>query len=156
MTEQDQTSAIPEPARKQQSRGISVIWLVPLVALLISLWLAWHHYASLGELITIRFESAEGLAAGKTPVRFRNVEVGKVEKIQLDDTLTGVIVSVRMTSDTDRYLNEKTRFWVERPRIGLGGISGLGTLFSGAFIAMSTTAHDGKVVTRFTGLDEPP
>lgn len=157
MTEQDQTPAIPEPATKQQSRGISVIWLVPLVALLISLWLAWHHYASLGELITIRFESAEGLAAGKTPVRFRNVEVGKVEKIQLDDALTGVIVSVRMANDTDRYLNEKTRFWVERPRIGLAGISGLGTLFSGAFIAMSTTAHEeARVVTSFTGLDEPP
>ena len=156
MTERDQTGAIPEPAQKKPLRGISVIWLVPLVALLISLWLAWHHYASLGELITIRFESAEGLEAGKTPVRFRNVEVGKVEKIQLDDSLTGVIVSVRMTSDTDRYLNEKTRFWVERPRIGLGGVSGLGTLFSGAFIAMSTTAYDGKVVTRFTGLDEPP
>jgi len=157
VTEQDQTPAIPEPATKQQSRGISVIWLVPLVALLISLWLAWHHYASLGELITIRFESAEGLAAGKTPVRFRNVEVGKVEKIQLDDALTGVIVSVRMANDTDRYLNEKTRFWVERPRIGLAGISGLGTLFSGAFIAMSTTAHEeARVVTSFTGLDEPP
>jgi paraquat-inducible protein B len=157
VTEQDQTSAIPEPARKQQTRGISVIWLVPLVALLISLWLAWHHYASLGELITIRFESADGLEAGKTPVRFRNVEVGKVEKIQLDDTLTGVIVSVRMTSDTDRYLNDKTRFWVERPRIGLAGISGLGTLFSGAYIAMSTTTHeDGRIVTSFTGLDEPP
>ena len=156
MTEREQTGAIPEPAQKKPLRGISVIWLVPLVALLISLWLAWHHYASLGELITIRFESAEGLEAGKTPVRFRNVEVGKVEKIQLDDKLTGVIVSVRMTSDTDRYLNEKTRFWVERPRIGLGGISGLGTLFSGAFIAMSTTAHDGRVVTGFTGLDEPP
>ena len=156
MTEREQTGAIPEPAQKKPLRGISVIWLVPLVALMISLWLAWHHYASLGELITIRFESAEGLEAGKTPVRFRNVEVGKVEKIQLDDTLTGVIVSVRMTNDTDRYLNEKTRFWVERPRIGLAGISGLGTLFSGAFIAMSTTAHDGKLVTRFTGLDEPP
>ena len=157
MTEKEQTSAIPEPAPKKQTRGISVIWLVPLVALLISLWLAWHHYASLGELITIRFESAEGLEAGKTPVRFLNVEVGKVEKIQLDDNLTGVIVSVRMTSDTDRYLNEKTRFWIERPRIGLAGISGLGTLFSGAFIAMSTTAHEGgQVVTNFEGLDEPP
>ena len=157
MTEREQTGTIPEPAHKQPVRGISVIWLVPLVALLISLWLAWHHYASLGELITIRFESAEGLEAGKTPVRFRNVEVGKVEKIQLDDSLTGVIVSVRMANDTDRYLNEKTRFWVERPRIGLAGISGLGTLFSGAYIAMSTSAHeDRQVVTSFDGLDEPP
>ena len=84
-------------------------------------------------------------------------EIGKVEKIQLDESLTGVIVSVRMASDTDRYLNDKTRFWVERPRIGLEGVSGLGTLFSGAFIAMTTTARDaGSFRTDFDGLEEPP
>jgi paraquat-inducible protein B len=156
MTETD-ISNIPKPAQKKPLRGLSAVWLVPLAALLISLWLAWQHYSSLGSLITIRFDSAEGLEAGKTPVRFRNVEVGKVETIQLDESLTGVIVSVRMANDTDRYLNHKTRFWVERPRIGLEGVSGLGTLFSGAFIAMTTSTKDaGGFKTEFTGYDEPP
>lgn len=157
MTDKQQLDNIPDPAQKKASRGISAIWLVPVAALMISLWLAWQHYSSLGSLITIRFDSAEGLEAGKTPVRFRNVEVGKVEKIRLDDDLTGVIVAVRMVSDTDRYLNDKTKFWVERPRIGFEGISGLSTLFSGAYIAMSTSSDsNGIVETVFKGFDEPP
>lgn len=145
------------PRTSGKSRRVSLIWLVPLAALVISLWLAWQHYASLGTLITIRFDSAEGLEAGKTAVRFRNVEVGKVESMHLDEDLLQVVVIVRINKESRNLLNEATRFWVERPRIGLGRVSGLGTLFSGAYIAMTTSADKSLAYrTAFTGLEDPP
>ena len=148
---------VAQPRKRGKTRRISLIWLVPLAALVISLWLTWQHYASLGTQITISFVSAEGLETGKTAVRFRSVEVGKVESMHLDSTLQQVIVTVRINKDSKNLLNESTRFWIERPRIGPGGVSGLGTLFSGAYIAMSTSADKSLgYLNTFTGLEIPP
>ncbi|MEN8213364.1 MAG: MlaD family protein [Pseudomonadota bacterium] len=146
-----------QPRTSGRSNRISLIWLVPLAALVISFWLSWQHYASLGTLITIRFDSAEGLEAGTSTVRFRSVEVGKVEEMHLDSTLQQVIVTVRINKASRSVLNESTRFWIERPRIGPGGVSGLGTIFSGAYIAMSTSADKSLAYRNtFTGLEDPP
>ncbi len=146
-----------QPRTTGRANRISLIWIVPLTALVISFWLTWQHYASLGSLITIRFVSAEGLETGKTAVRFRNVEVGKVESMHLDSTLLQVLVTVRINKESRHFLNESTRFWIERPRIGPGGVSGLGTLFSGAYIAMSTSADKSLLYQEhFTGLEDPP
>jgi len=148
---------VAQPRTTGKTRRISLIWLVPLAALVISFWLTWQHYASLGSLITISFVSAEGLGAGKTAVRFRSVEVGKVESMHLDSTLQQVVVTVRINKESKNFLNESTRFWIERPRIGPGGVSGLGTLFSGAYIAMSTSADKSlSYEEHFTGLEDPP
>lgn len=146
-----------QPRTTSRTNRISLIWVVPLTALVISFWLTWQHYASLGALITIRFVSAEGLETGKTAVRFRSVEVGKVESMHLDSTLKQVVVTVRINKESKNLLNEGTRFWIERPRIGPGGVSGLGTLFSGAYIAMSTSTDKSLgYQEHFTGLEDPP
>lgn len=156
-TTHDSSAPAAQPRTTGKRNRISLIWLVPLAALMISSWLAWQHYGSLGSLITIRFVSAEGLEAGKTPVRFRSVEVGKVENMHLDSTLQQVIVTVRINKESSSFLNESTRFWIERPRIGPGGVSGLSTLFSGAYIAMSTSADRSfGYQEHFTGLEDPP
>jgi len=156
-TPENNSNPAAQPRTTGRTNRISLIWVVPLTALVISFWLTWQHYASLGSLITIRFVSAEGLETGKTAVRFRSVEVGKVESMHLDSTLQQVIVTVRINKESRNFLNESTRFWIERPRIGPGGVSGLGTLFSGAYIAMSTSADKslGYQAT-FTGLEDPP
>jgi paraquat-inducible protein B len=156
-TPENNNAAAAQPRTTGRTNRISLIWVVPLTALIISFWLTWQHYASLGTLITIRFVSAEGLETGKTAVRFRNVEVGKVESMHLDDTLLQVLVTVRINKESRHFLNESTRFWIERPRIGPGGVSGLSTLFSGAYIAMSTSADKSlDYQEQFTGLEDPP
>ena len=156
-TPENNSDPVAQPRTTGRTNRISLIWVVPLTALVISFWLTWQHYASLGTLITIRFVSAEGLETGKTAVRFRNVEVGKVESMHLDSTLLQVLVSVRINKESRHFLNESTRFWIERPRIGPGGVSGLGTLFSGAYIAMSTSADKSlSYQEHFTGLEDPP
>lgn len=145
---------IPDPEVKSSKR-ISLVWLVPLVAGLIGLGLAFQAYMEKGPTITIDFASAEGLEAGKTRIKYKDVEVGRVESIQLDRKLSHVTVTASMVPEVESYLTAATRFWIVRARIGAGEVSGLGTLFSGAHIAMDP-GREGEEERHFTGLEKPP
>ncbi|RZB33806.1 MAG: paraquat-inducible protein B [Desulfobacteraceae bacterium Eth-SRB2] len=136
-------------------KSISIVWIVPLVALLIGGWLAYKAITEKGPTITITFKSAEGLEAGKTKIKFKDVEVGQVEEIRLSPDLSQVVVTAQLTKDTKDYLSENTRFWVVRARVAGGGVSGLGTLFSGAYIGMDP-GKPGKKARSFKGLEMPP
>ncbi|HEY1907511.1 MAG TPA: MlaD family protein [Myxococcaceae bacterium] len=137
-----------------QRRWFSPIWLVPITAVLIAGWLGWKTYSQRGPLITITFASAEGIEAGRTRVMLRNVEVGMVEFLDLSRDLSRVEVHARMRSDLREHLTTGTRFWVVRPRLGVGGVSGLGTLFSGVYVEMEPGT--GRRTETFKGLEEPP
>jgi paraquat-inducible protein B len=136
-------------------KSVSIVWIVPLVALLIGGWLAYRAITEKGPTITITFKSAEGLEAGKTKIKFKDVEVGQVEEIRLSPDLSQVMVTAQLTKDAKDYLSENTRFWVVRARVVGGGVSGLGTLFSGAYIGMDP-GKPGKTVRSFKGLETPP
>ncbi len=145
---------IPDPLVKRAG-SISLIWLVPLIAALIGLGLAVKTIMEKGPTITIDFSSAEGLEAGKTRIKYKDVEVGRVAAIQLDDQLSHVKVTAAMVPEIESYLNSATRFWVVRARIGAGEVSGLGTLFSGVYIAMDP-GKEGDETHHFKGLGTPP
>jgi len=152
----DETGALgAAQAVIKPKKNISIVWIVPLVALLIGGWLAYKAITEKGPTITITFQSAEGLEAGKTKIKFKDVEVGQVEKIRLSADLSQVIVTAQLTKDAKAYLSENTRFWVVRARVAGGGISGLGTLFSGAYIGMDP-GKSGKAARSFKGLETPP
>jgi paraquat-inducible protein B len=146
-------SELPEAAVKRR-RGISVVWLVPLVAAAIGAFLAYHAYSSRGPTVTITFDTAEGLEAGKTKVRYLDVEVGTVQTVAIGTDLRHIVVTAAMVPGADEYLRDGTRFWIVRPRIGVGGVSGLGTLLSGAYIGLEP--GDGEAARSFAGLTEPP
>jgi paraquat-inducible protein B len=145
---------LPEAVVRKRS-GVSIVWIIPIVAAIIGAWVAYKSYSETGPTITISFENAEGLEAGKTKVKFKDVEVGMVDSIDLDKDLKHVLVSVQMHADSKEYLTEKTRFWVVKARISGGTVSGLGTLLGGAYIAIDPVAG-GKFVDKFTGLEEAP
>ena len=148
------TDQLPE-ARIDTQRRISLVWLIPLVALLAAAWLGYRAYTEQGALITIAFETAEGLEAGKTRVRFKDVDIGTVESIDLAAGLDRVLVRARISATMSDYLNDKARFWVVRPRLTRSQVSGLGTLVGGAYIAADLT--DGQAGERtFDGLETPP
>jgi paraquat-inducible protein B len=134
---------------------LSPIWIIPIVAALLGLWLVWQHYAAQGVLVEVRFETAEGVAAGKTAVQCRSVSVGLVETVRLAKDLKGVITSIRIYHDAVELLRRDTRFWVVRPRFGGSGISGLGTLVSGTYIELDPGGAPGAART-FRGLEIPP
>jgi paraquat-inducible protein B len=153
-SEPQTTEIIPEAVVKTRS-GVSIVWLIPLVAALIGGWLAWKAFSEQGPTITISFKSAEGLEAGKTKIRYKDVEIGQVENIELSDDLTHVIVTAKLVKGASSYLTVKTRFWVVRASVRAGQVSGLGTLLSGAYIGIDPVTV-GKSTRHFEGLETPP
>ncbi|CAM4037920.1 intermembrane transport protein PqiB [Vreelandella rituensis] len=123
-------------AKLSPQTRLSPIWIVPLVALLIGLWLVYDNYTSRGTLITLTMDSAEGIEAGSTLIRSRNVEVGRVQEVRLSDDLSHAVITARISPSAEAMLREDSRFWVVKPRIGREGISGLGTVLSGAYIQL--------------------
>ena len=131
------------------------IWVVPIVAIVIGLYMVVHTKMTEGPEITISFHTAEGLEAGKTKLRFRDVDIGMVETVHLSKSMENVVVTAKLNREAADMLREDTRFWVVRARVGAGAISGLGTLLSGAYIQLDP--GKGKVGQReFTGLEVPP
>ncbi|HKF62139.1 MAG TPA: MlaD family protein [Dongiaceae bacterium] len=140
--------------RAHHGRRFSLVWLIPLVAAAIGAWLAYKTYSERGPDITISFETASGLAAGKTEIRHKNVKLGTVQTVELSPDLSKVIVTARMEKWTESQLRTTTRFWVVSPRFSLSGVSGLETLLSGSYIELDPGL--GKPRRDFTGLEEPP
>ncbi|MFM2484467.1 intermembrane transport protein PqiB [Celerinatantimonas yamalensis] len=130
------------------------IWLVPIVALVVAGWMLYQNWATQGPLIEIVASNAEGLSVGKTKVKARNVDVGEVTSIHLSKDYNHAIIQVRLDNGTRQMLGDDTKFWVIKPRIGREGISGLGTLLSGAYIEMEP-GHQGEK-TRFNMLTQAP
>jgi paraquat-inducible protein B len=137
-------------------RLLSPIWAIPIVAVLIAAFLGWTTLATRGPEITITFASADGLIAGQTRVKHKSVEIGTVTGISLTPDLRQVRVRVRMRQEVASRLTGHTQFWVVRPRLTPGNISGLDTLVSGAYISMDPGAPGGQPKLDFTGLEEPP
>jgi len=139
----------------QRKKQISIVWLVPIVAILIGGWLAYKGLTEKGPEVTISFKSAEGLEAGKTKLKYKDVEIGQVQTIRFNADLSKVLVTAELVKEAEPYLTESTRFWVVRPRVTASGVSGLGTLFSGAYIGMDP-GKEGPSTKKFEGLEEPP
>lgn len=138
----------------RKRRGISLVWLIPLVAGAIAIWLGYTTLQEQGPTITITFDNAEGLEAGKTQVKYRNVEVGLVDQVGLSDDLSHIVITADLDKSMTAHMKEGTQFWIVRPRIGFGGVSGLGTLLSGAYVEFDP--GNGRPTLDFVGLPEPP
>jgi paraquat-inducible protein B len=148
----DIPEAVAEPKRHF---SLQLVWLIPIVAALIGGTLAIKSYLNKGPTITITFRSGEGLEAGKTRIKYRNVDVGVVKTISIAKDLAKVIVTAELHKEIAPYLVEDTRFWVVRPRITGGNVSGLGTLMGGAFIGVDV-GKSKKALREFQGREIPP
>ncbi|KJG10967.1 intermembrane transport protein PqiB [Photobacterium kishitanii] len=145
----------PTEAKVQRLKQVSPIWIVPLVALGIGIWMFVQYLNSQGPVITIRLPNASGIEVGKTAIKSLNVKVGVVTKVQLSKDYSYITVTAQMNNDTGRMLKNDTLFWVVKPRIGKGGVSGLDTLLSGSYIEMQP--GEGKEdKNHFVALDVPP
>ncbi|MEK6353107.1 MAG: MlaD family protein [Burkholderia cenocepacia] len=146
----------PDPAISTKSGWLpSLVWLVPLIAALIGIGLVIKSVRERGPEITISFHSAEGLEPGKTQVKYKDVEIGTVKTIKLSKDLSRVLVQVQLKKEAEDFAVQGSRFWIVRPRVGATGVSGLGTLLSGAYIGVDA-GHGQDTLTDFTGLETPP
>jgi paraquat-inducible protein B len=152
----DGFDAVPEAVESRVPRmRLPLVWLVPLLAACIGGWIAVRAVLDHGPTITITFSDAEGIEAGKTKVRYKSVDVGTVKLITLSADHRTVILSVEMAKFAAPFLVADTRFWVVRPRLGATGVSGLGTLLSGAVIGMDVGSGQDPA-REFAGLAVPP
>ncbi len=126
-----------EQAEISQGRKFSGIWLIPLLALVLGIYMVAHNWLNEGPEIEIAFMTADGLEQGKTKVKYRNVDMGVVEEVRLNDAFDGVIAKVKLDRQALPLLREDTRFWVVTARVGADNISGLDTLLSGAYIQLA-------------------
>lgn len=146
------SDAVAKVARR---RGVSAIWVVPIVAVLLGAWMVVYTYQNRGAEVTLVFETAEGIEAGKTKIKALSVELGVVSSVRLGDDQKSVLVVADFVREAEPLLREDTEFWVVRPRVGSGGVSGLGTIVSGAYIELAPGS--GKPGRReFVGLDDVP
>ncbi len=147
---------LPEPIVRRRGRGRpSMIWLVPIVAGLAGVLLLVRAYLETGPTIKISFKTAEGLDAGKTEVRYKDVVLGKVKSVEMSDDRSHVVAKVALNSEAGSIAVEDTQFWVVRVRADLGGISGFKTLVSGTYIGVNLGKSTDSQ-RRFTGLEDPP
>lgn len=142
------------PVIKKRTR-LSSVWLIPLIAMITSIWFVTQHYLQRGTEIEIRFENAEGIEAGRTLIKTLNVEVGVVTQVKINQDSQTVTVLARIKAQAEDLLRQDSQFWVVKPRVGSKGVSGLGTLFSGAYIELEP-GNDYPGKTSFVGLDNPP
>jgi paraquat-inducible protein B len=144
--------AVAVPRRRW---ALSLVWIIPIVAALVGGWVALHYVLSKGPTITIRFASAEGVEAGRTKVRYKDVDIGTVRNIGISEDRSHVIVTAEIAKHAENFIVDDTRFWVVRPRVTFNSVSGLGTLFSGAYIGVDAGRSKNRK-TDFVGLDNPP
>ena len=154
--ERTQSSAVPESRALARSKTrFSLVWVIPIVAALVGIWVAAVRVESEGPKITLRFQSAEGLEAGKTKIEYKGVEVGTLSSIRLTPDHRQVVAIAQMAPKTEDFLVADTQFWVVRPRISGANVTGLGTLISGAYIGMAI-GNSRRDKDDFVALDTPP
>jgi paraquat-inducible protein B len=146
----------PARAATRRSRHVPVIWTIPLLAIAIGGWLAWDTLSKRGPTITISFVSAEGLQAGQSQLKFKDIVLGTVQSLTLTPDHTHVLVKIATTRQAEPLLTEQTIFWVVKPRLFAGNVSGLDTLVSGSYVGMLPAQTEGKRQLEFTGREDPP
>ena len=142
------------PARTLWGR-LPLVWILPAVVVLVGGFVVVREKLAQGTAIEIRFQNAEGLEANKTKIRYKDVEIGEVNDIRVGEDRKEVIVTANIHRNAAAYLVADTRFWVVRPRVTGAGVSGLGTLVSGAYISVDV-GHLASKVDQFVGLEAPP
>jgi paraquat-inducible protein B len=143
-------------ARVKRRRILRLVWIVPVIAIAIAVALVWHRLQDYGPEITVSFVDGGGMRVGQTPLRYHGVQVGEVTGVALSKDEKNALVRIRLTKSAEGIAREGSQFWIVRPRVGFGQISGLNTVLSGPEIGVKPGKPDEKRQYEFTGLETPP
>jgi paraquat-inducible protein B len=145
-----------QQAAVRRSRRLPVIWAIPIIAILIGAWLAWDTLSKEGPRIVVSFEDAEGLQIGQSQLKFKDITLGTVKSLEFTQDRRKVLVTIATTAQAEQFLTSGTQFWVVKPRLFAGTISGFSTLLSGAYVGMLPGDAAAKPERKFVGREEPP
>lgn len=149
-------SPVRKTATKAALAGVNIVWLVPILALVVTIGVAWTSFVNRGALIEIEFADATGITPGETGLRFREITVGQVESVKFTSDLSSVSVQVRVDPDVAQYIDDEASFWIVRPQVSAQGVTRLDTVLTGAFIEGYWDSEVTRKQTEFTGLERPP
>jgi len=156
MAEDTDRPNLPQATVVPRSRArISAVWIIPILAAVVAIGIAVQRVLSEGPTITIVFKVAEGIEAGKTFVKYKDVNIGQVTAVQLSSDHSRVEVTAKMAKSAADLMVEDARFWVVEARVTLSGVTGLGTLLSGNYIGFEI-GKSRKEERNFTGLEIAP
>jgi len=148
-------NSVEEAVWVEKKSGLSPVWIIPIVALLVGAWLTYKAFDEKGLTINIVFPSATGIVAEKTSIKYKDIEIGKVINVNFTKDLKSVVVTAELKKNMKPYLSEKSRFWIMSARVGLNSVEGLDTLLSGAYIVMDPKRGE-KYLRSFKGLKNAP
>lgn len=143
-------------ARRAAQAGVNFVWLVPIIALVVTLGIAWNSFSGRGSLIHVSFKDATGIVPGETALKFREINVGQVEEVRFTPDLTSVIADIRVDKDVSHYIDDQAEFWLVRPQVTARGVTRLDTVLTGAFVEGYWDATPTGEQTDFVGLDRAP
>jgi paraquat-inducible protein B len=146
----------PERTAVRHSRRLPVIWAIPIIAIAIGVWLAWDTLSTEGPTIVVLFADAEGLQVGQSQPKFKDIILGTVKSLEFTKDRRRVLVSIATTAQAEPFLTYGTQFWVVKPRLFAGNISGFGTLLSGAHVGLLPGDAAAKAERKFVGREDPP
>jgi paraquat-inducible protein B len=146
---------LPE-ARVRHRRSFQLVWVVPLVAIAIAAWLTWQHFHRLGPEISLQFTDASGLRPGQTPLLYRGVQIGEVTRVGLAGDRRNVLVHARLRREAEPLAGEGAQFWIVRPQVGWGSVTGLNTVLTGPEIHMIPGKPDAAQKLEFVGRETAP
>jgi paraquat-inducible protein B len=148
--------SVRKPPATGPRGGLQLVWLVPIVALIVTLAIGWNAIAGRGKLISVTFADATGIMPGETALKFREITVGKVEAVRFTDDLQEVVVDIRVEKDIAPYMDRDAEFWIVRPEVTAAGISRLDTVLTGAFIEGYWDAIADDAQAHFKGMEKAP
>src|SRR5579872_3566747 len=137
-------------------RRVPLVWLVPVATALIALWLAYDTWSKQGPTITVTFESGNGLQPGQSQLKYKDITMGTVKSMVVSPDYSKVVVTIETVREATRFLKDNTVFWVVKPQLFAGRVSGLDTLLSGSYVAMLPSPEGGKAGRDFAGSEDPP
>lgn len=143
-----------QDAKKSRETNWSAIWILPILALTITLWLGWQSYQNRGVNIQVQFDNGSGIQANKTTVMYKGIAIGKVTDLKIDNETRSVIANIEIDKEAAPYLGKKSLFWLVSPKVSMAGITGLETIVSGVYISVEPI--DGPPSYKFTALKKAP
>src|SRR4051812_24658706 len=153
----DGEEALPKARTRRRRAWLQLMWVVPIAAAAVAAWLVLDRLRQYGPEITIQFRDGSGLKAGQTPIKYRGVQVGEVTGLQISKDRESVLVKARLQRADASLASEGAIFWIVRPQVGWGSVTGLGTVISGPEIqVLAGKGGDGKTATQFVGLERAP
>ncbi|MGP8095704.1 MAG: intermembrane transport protein PqiB [Steroidobacteraceae bacterium] len=156
MANENNPDELPQATVVRSKRfRLSIVWIIPILAAVVAIGIGIQRIRNEGPKITIVFKGASGIEAGKTFIKYKDVNIGLVSAVQLTDDFTKVLVTAQIDKHAEGLIVQDAKFWVVQPQVSLSGVSGLSTLLSGQYIGFQAGKSHERARS-FTALDAPP